>query len=240
MRQRVGIARALAVDPGGAADGRAVLGARRPDAHADDGGAARRSGSGRARRILYVTHNIQEAVFMADRVRRALAAAGPGARRSCRCALAAPARRGACWATPPSSAASERIWGADQVAGARRRCCEGAALMAAARVTVRHRAAFLVRPRAPRGAGRWPSSASSCCGSCSRGTGWVPALFLPSPLGVLAEARRHGALGRARRPRGGEPRAPRRSASRIGAAGGRRGGRARSASSRSPRRWAAR
>ena len=70
MRQRVGFARALVVEPDAAADGRALLRARRADRGEPAHRAARRCGRGDfpAKAILIVTHNIEEAVLLADRV----------------------------------------------------------------------------------------------------------------------------------------------------------------------------
>ena len=58
--------------------------------------------------------------------------------------------------------------------------------MAAARVTVRHRAAFLVRREHPAVRGLALVGLVVLWELFTR-LGWVPALFLPSPLGVLAE-----------------------------------------------------
>ena len=108
----------------------------------------------------------------------------------------AAARRVASSASPPSSHAVDRIWGL--IKRRRRRAARatagGARLMAAARIAV-------ARPRrVPRAGASTPpvrvaraGGRSSSSGSCSRALGWVPALFLPSPLGVLRGGRGHGA-----------------------------------------------
>ena len=158
MRQRVGIARALAVDPAVLLHGRAVLGAGRPDAHADDGGAPRHLGAHAQ------DHPLRDAQHPGGGVHgrpgdRALAAARARCSTPCRSAFrgrAASASR----AIPPSSQAADRIWGLikSQAAGraARRRPGGGARLMAVERFIVADRTAFLRRPRAPRGAGPRP------------------------------------------------------------------------------------
>ena len=58
--------------------------------------------------------------------------------------------------------------------------------MAAARVTVRHRAAFLVRREHPAVRALALAGLVMLWELFTR-LGWVPALFLPSPFGVLAE-----------------------------------------------------
>ena len=67
MQQRVNLARALASDPVGPADGRAVRRARRPDARADAGRAAEDLDRG-AQDGVFITHQINEALYLADRV----------------------------------------------------------------------------------------------------------------------------------------------------------------------------
>ena len=67
MKQRVALARALAPEPARAADGRAVRRARRDDARA----ALRRHPAiweARRKTIIFVTHNVREAVCLGDRV----------------------------------------------------------------------------------------------------------------------------------------------------------------------------
>ena len=64
QQQRLCIARALAVEPGGAPDGRAVLGAR-PHRHREDRGPDRAS-SKEDYTIVIVTHNMQQAARVSD------------------------------------------------------------------------------------------------------------------------------------------------------------------------------
>ena len=94
MQQRTAIARALANDPEDPAARRAVRRARQPDPRADAGTAARHLGSRSARRVLFVTHDIEEAIFMAQPRRRDERAAGPhqGRRRRSTCRIRATTR----------------------------------------------------------------------------------------------------------------------------------------------------
>ena len=186
MRQRVGIARALAVDP-------AVLLMDEPFSALDAQtrtlmmeellGIWERT----RKTILYVTHNIQEAVFMADRV--LVLSRRPGrVLASVPVPLARP-RREAMAGERAFVETADRIWGLirSQAAG---RAGRGHAVSAGSappeRIAVPHRAAFLTRRehRLVRAAAllglvaAWEGVARM---------GWVPALFLPSPAGVLAE-----------------------------------------------------
>ena len=68
MRQRVNIARALVMDPAIAAARRAVRGARRADARIHAGRAAEDPGARAQTTALFITHQINEAVFLANRV----------------------------------------------------------------------------------------------------------------------------------------------------------------------------
>ena len=65
MQQRVGIARALASDPGADADGRAARRARRVHARSDPGDSSSTSGTRRARCAFFITHSVEEALFLA-------------------------------------------------------------------------------------------------------------------------------------------------------------------------------
>ena len=141
MRQRVGIARALAVDP-------AVLLMDEPFSALDAQTRALMMeellGIWEATRksILYVTHNIQEAVFMADRV--VVLSRRPGRVLDvAKIELGAPAGRGAAGGARLRRGGRADL-GADQVAGAGRPR-RGGRVMAVERVTVSDRAAFLVR-----------------------------------------------------------------------------------------------
>ena len=78
MRQRVALARVLAFDPGGPADGRAVRGARRADPRAHAGRATAYL-AGDAQDGLFVTHDIEEAVYLGN---RAWSSLPPGPARS--------------------------------------------------------------------------------------------------------------------------------------------------------------
>ena len=64
QQQRLCIARAIAVEPRGAADGRALLGAR-PDRDAGDRGPDRRAEEANTRSSI-VTHNMQQAARVSD------------------------------------------------------------------------------------------------------------------------------------------------------------------------------
>ena len=68
MMQRVAIARALANDPRGAADGRALRRARQPDPRTQCRSCCSGSGSIRKKTVLFVTHDIDEAILLGDRV----------------------------------------------------------------------------------------------------------------------------------------------------------------------------
>ncbi len=68
MRQRGALARALAQDVAGAADGRAVRRARRDDARRPARRARDAVARRPARRCLFVTHNVREAIRLGDRV----------------------------------------------------------------------------------------------------------------------------------------------------------------------------
>ena len=116
MRQRVAIARALVTEPEGAAPGRAVRRARPDPAPADEHRAAAHLDSRRRPTTLLVTHGIDEAVFLADRV--VVIAGRPGriAAHRRRAVRAAAADR-ASFATPAFHALT------DAVAGAPRRRC---------------------------------------------------------------------------------------------------------------------
>ena len=218
MRQRVGIARALAVDP-------AVLLMDEPFSALD---AQTRTlmmeellgdlGADAQERSLYVTHNIQEAVFMADRVvvlsRRPGRVMDVGPERA-----RASARRGACSATPPSSAASEHIWSLIRSQARSRPAAKGRADGRRARHRARTAPRSSCAASTPR-CGRSPLVGLVVLWELFTRLGWVPALFLPSPLGVLARARRHGALGPALRRTWRRASSASSPASRIGAAAG--------------------
>ena len=75
MKQRTAIARTLAFDPEDPADGRAVRRARCPDPQPDAGGTAAHLAA-LAKTVIFVTHDVQEAVYLADRV--AVMSARPG------------------------------------------------------------------------------------------------------------------------------------------------------------------
>ena len=68
MRQRVGIARALTTKPARPADGRTVRRAGRPDPRANAIRTARHLWTRHRTTILFVTHSIDEAITLADRV----------------------------------------------------------------------------------------------------------------------------------------------------------------------------
>ena len=67
MRQRVAIARVLALDSAHHADGRALRRARRPHPAQPAGRAAAHLGRA-GKTIVFVTHSIEEAIYLADRV----------------------------------------------------------------------------------------------------------------------------------------------------------------------------
>ena len=68
MQQRAAIARVLVNDPDDHAHGRAVRGARRADPRAHAGGAARRIWRGTGKTIFFITHSVEEAVYLGTRV----------------------------------------------------------------------------------------------------------------------------------------------------------------------------
>ncbi len=111
--------------------------------------------------------------------------------------------------------AVERIWALIK-SQARRRCAKGW------RDGAPRPATAPARWRGPSTGWRagWGWPACWCCGSCSTRTGWVPALFLPSPLGVLADGGEMLRSGELLVPRGHQPRAHRCSASALGALAG--------------------
>ena len=76
MRQRVGLARALAVERRRAAPRRALLGRRRADPAQIPGGPPRLRAN-ESKTFIFVTHSIEEAVYCLGPDRRALAAPGP-------------------------------------------------------------------------------------------------------------------------------------------------------------------
>ena len=76
MKQRVAIARGAGDGARHAADGRAVRRARRADAAQDAGRTARRCGRTTAFTVLFVTHSIEEAILVGNRILRAVAASG--------------------------------------------------------------------------------------------------------------------------------------------------------------------
>ena len=106
MRKRVDLARAYANSPGRAADGRAFRGARR----ADQGRRCRRRCSklweSTRKTVVFVTHDLDEAVFLADIV--VVLASRPGPRacagRATRLGVRATKRRASATSSPPPSA----------------------------------------------------------------------------------------------------------------------------------------
>ena len=68
MQQRVGVVRALANESGGAVDGRTLCQRRCADPHDLAGGADADLGSERRPTVVFITHDVAEAVFLANRV----------------------------------------------------------------------------------------------------------------------------------------------------------------------------
>src|SRR5262245_11570303 len=168
--------------PGRAAHGRALLGPRRPDAHAHDGGAPGDLGA-RADE-----HSLRDSQHPGSRLHgrsrdRAVAAARARARHGAGRAQAAAARRSDGRDGFPAGLRAHL--GPDQVPGAGR-AGRGEELMAVERVAARDRSAFVRR------ADHRPLRLAALVSllvlweGFTR-VGWIPSLFLPSPLGVLRE-----------------------------------------------------